>query len=91
MIVMQKSNSIAEVEYIDKLENASPTDGTEQQHRKFDQELDLTAPPQAPVDDLNHDPEKLKLNLSDNADEVNVPNLVSIDSKMNMANPFSYN
>ena len=44
---MQKSNSVAEVEYIDKSENASPTDGTEQQRRKSDQELDLTAPPQA--------------------------------------------
>ena len=85
---MQKSNSVAEVEYIDKSENASPTDGTEQQRRKSDQELDLTAPPQASVDDSSCNSETPELSWSAFADEVVRQNLVSMESEINMASSF---
>ena len=70
MIVMQKNNSVTEVEYIDKSENVPPIDGTEQQHRKSDLQLRPTATLQALVDDSNCDLEKLKLNPGDIADEI---------------------
>ena len=71
MIIMQKKNSsVAEVEYIGKPENALPTDGTEQQHKKSDLELRPTTTLQALVDDSNCDLEKLKLNPDDIADEI---------------------
>ena len=70
MIVTQKNNSVIEVEYTDKSENAPPTDGTEHQRRKSDLELRPTATLQALVDDSNCDFKKLKLNPNDTADEI---------------------
>ena len=70
MIIIQKNNSVTEVEYIDKSENVPPTDGTEQQRRKSDLQLRPTATLQALVDDSNCDLEKLKLNPGDIADEI---------------------
>ena len=52
------------------MQNAPPTDGTEQQHRKSDMELRPTATLQALVDDSNCDLEKLKLNPNDIDDEI---------------------
>ena len=70
MIVIQKNNSVTEVEYVDKSENVPPTYGTKQQRRKSDLQLRPTGTLQPLVDDSNCDLEKLKLNPGDIADEI---------------------
>ena len=62
----KKSNSVIEFEYIDKSENASPTNGIEQQYKRSNLKLDIAASPQASVDDL-YKLEELRPKLSSEA------------------------
>ena len=59
----KKSNSVIEFEYIDKSENASPTNGIEQQYKRSNLKLDIAASPQASVDDLSYGYEQLDLSI----------------------------
>ena len=59
----KKSNSVIEFEYIDKFENASPTNGIEQQYKRSNLKLYIAASPQASVDDLSYGYEKLDLSI----------------------------
>ena len=59
----KKSNSVVELEYIDKSENASPTNGIEQQYRRSDLKVDFATSPQASIDDLSYGYEKLDLSI----------------------------